>query len=116
MLRKLILGLLILLAIVALQRLVHAQDCGTSSQSQVTQEGQVAGFDNPMAADCFGNCYSGYDAIPAVVFGYALGIFVGVVRAVTGESSLRSMPTRMLNIELSGHPRQAGTGWVIERR
>jgi len=99
MLCKLILGLLLLLAIASLQLLVHAQNCGTSPQSEVIQEGQAAGFDNPLAADCFSfDCHPGYDAVGYVVLGYLLGIFIGVVRAVTGASWLRTMPTRTLNI------------------
>jgi ABC-type nitrate/sulfonate/bicarbonate transport system permease component len=95
MLHKLILALLLLLVIVALQRIAHAQDCQMSSQSEITQEGQAAGFDNPILCD---GCDDAFSAIPTVVLGYALGIFIGIVRAITGESSLRSMSAKVLNI------------------
>jgi hypothetical protein len=89
MLRKLILGLLILLAIVALQWLLHAQDCGVNPQNHLIQEEPAAGFDNPSESDSL---------IGIVVVGYAVGIFIMLIRALLHHCSPRPAHGRVLNL------------------
>ena len=73
MLRKLMPGLLFLLVLLTFQRTCHAQDCGVNAQSQISQEGQAAGFDNPAESD---------GVVGVVIFGYMVGFFIVVVRAL----------------------------------